>query len=111
MCKSDRLRRKTTAEVTPRVCQTLDTAITAQEIKSSAISVGRRCRTRESQYPETPKVRKGSQQIEARLNNSAWKNKHVSTETKSIIRKTVMTPLMPYTEERIPDASKTRRLL
>ncbi|XP_044744651.1 uncharacterized protein LOC123306625 [Coccinella septempunctata] len=45
------------------------------------------------------------------LNDAIWRNKHIRTETKSRIYKSVVRPVMTYTAETRPQTSKTQRYL
>lgn len=45
------------------------------------------------------------------LNDTIWRNKHIRTETKSRIYKSVVRPVMTYTAETRPQTSRTQRYL
>ncbi|XP_056635947.1 uncharacterized protein LOC130444692 [Diorhabda sublineata] len=45
------------------------------------------------------------------LNNTIWRNKHIRTETETIIYKVVIRPIMTCTAETRTDTSKTQRML
>jgi hypothetical protein len=45
------------------------------------------------------------------LKHTIWRNKHLRTETKAKIYKTVVRPIMTYTAETRPDTTRTKRMM
>lgn len=52
-----------------------------------------------------------TEKVEEILNNTIWRNKHISTEIKCRIYKATVASLITYTAEIRPDATNTQRLL